>query len=183
MRQSRAAVYLRLMEMKAMKLKNRSTSFNAQHGIMLLESLIAILVFSLGILAMVGMQAVSIAHTSQAKYRADASFIANKLIAQMWVDADANMPLYATGGASFTNWLNNEVKANLTGGRSNATVTVTPFVASAVVGVAAAPVNGFVIDVSIQWRAPNEADSAPAHVFVTRTQIIRNATLNPAVPV
>ncbi len=145
-----------------MKSKSRSTSFNAQRGIMLLESLIAILVFSLGILAMVGMQAVSIAHTSQAKYRADASFAANKLIAQMWVDSDANMPLYATGGASFTNWLTNEVQANLTGGRTNATVTVTPFDASAVVGVAAAPlVKGFVIDISIQWRAPNEADSAP----------------------
>ena len=161
-----------------MKSKNRLTSFTAQRGIMLLEGLIAILVFSLGILAMVGMQAVSISHTSQAKYRADASFIANKLIAQMWVDSDANMPLYATGQASFTNWLTNEVQANLVGGRSTAAVVVTPFVATAVSTTVAAPaVAGFIVDVTIQWRAPSESDSLPPHIYRTRTQIVRNAPI------
>jgi type IV pilus modification protein PilV len=76
----------------------------AQKGVMLLEALIAILVFSLGILAMVGMQAVAIGHSGQAKYRADASFAVNKLFAMMWVDTDANMNQYATSGARFTTW-------------------------------------------------------------------------------
>ena len=78
--------------------------FKNQRGMLLIEGLIAILVFSLGVLAMVGMQAQSIAHTSQAKYRVDAAFLANKLIAQMWADTPANRPLYATGGTSFNTW-------------------------------------------------------------------------------
>ena len=44
-------------------------SVRSQRGMMLLEGLIAILIFSLGVLAMIGMQAVSVSQTSQAKYR------------------------------------------------------------------------------------------------------------------
>ena len=56
-------------------LQTKSTSsFKKQRGVMLIEGLIAILIFSLGVLAMVGMQAQAINHTSQAKYRADAAF-------------------------------------------------------------------------------------------------------------
>lgn len=59
---------------------------NGQRGAMLLEALIGILIFSTGILALIGMQALSIAYASDAKYRADASFLANQIIAEMWVD-------------------------------------------------------------------------------------------------
>ncbi|MBL8367702.1 MAG: hypothetical protein JNM54_07255, partial [Candidatus Accumulibacter sp.] len=43
-----------------------------QAGVMLLEALIAILVFSLGILSLVALQATSIKLTGDAKYRTDA---------------------------------------------------------------------------------------------------------------
>jgi type IV pilus assembly protein PilV len=52
---------------------------------MLLEALIAILIFSLGILSLVALQATSIQLTSDAKYRTDATLLANRLIGQMWV--------------------------------------------------------------------------------------------------
>lgn len=148
--------------------------YKQQRGMMLLEALIAILVFSLGILAMVGMQAISISHTSQSKYRTDASFLANKLIASMWVDSDANMASYATGGARFNTWKTNEIDAYLPPGRSSAIVSVTSFTATGVT-VAAPPVTGYTIDITIQWRAPNEDSSKPAHKYQTTTQIIRNA--------
>lgn len=61
---------------------------------MLLEALIAILVFSLGILALIGLQAQSIRNSSEAKYRADASFLANQIIGYMWSDP-ANFGSYA----------------------------------------------------------------------------------------
>ena len=57
-----------------------------QRGSTLLESLIAILVFSFGVLGMVGLQAASIKSISEAKYRTDASFLANELIGQMWAE-------------------------------------------------------------------------------------------------
>ena len=69
-----------------------------QRGATLLEALIGILIFSIGILALVGMQALAIKHMSDAKYRSDASFFANEIIGQMWVNR-ASLGTYAYAGA------------------------------------------------------------------------------------
>jgi type IV pilus assembly protein PilV len=68
-----------------------------QSGSAILEALIAILIFSVGILALVGMQAAAIGNVSDAKYRADASFFADQIIGQMWADRAASAT--ATGGS------------------------------------------------------------------------------------
>ena len=60
----------------------------AQQGVVLLESMIAILLFSMGVLAIVGLQAAMIKHTADSKFRADASYIAQQKIGQMWADPD-----------------------------------------------------------------------------------------------
>jgi len=60
----------------------------------MLEALVAILIFSMGIIALMGLQAVSIKSSADAKYRADAAYLANQIIAQMWVDR-ANIDQYA----------------------------------------------------------------------------------------
>lgn len=65
-----------------------------QSGVMMLEALIAILIFSLGILAIIGLQAASIRNSSEAKFRADASFLANQVISYMWADR-ANIAQYS----------------------------------------------------------------------------------------
>ena len=65
---------------------NHSSSPASQQGVVLLESLIAILIFSLGVLGIVGLQAAMIKSTSDAKYRADASYIAQQRIGRMWSD-------------------------------------------------------------------------------------------------
>ncbi|MEE8253990.1 MAG: hypothetical protein V3S58_00090, partial [Nitrosomonadaceae bacterium] len=53
-----------------------------QRGAMLLEALIAILIFSMGILALMGMQVTAINTVSESKYRSDAGFLANRIIGQ-----------------------------------------------------------------------------------------------------
>jgi type IV pilus assembly protein PilV len=58
----------------------------SQKGVVLLEAMIAILLFSIGILAVVGLQAAMIKNTSDAKYRAEASFIAQQKLGEMWAD-------------------------------------------------------------------------------------------------
>lgn len=68
-----------------------------QRGASLLEAMIGILIFSVGILALVGMQALAIKHMSEAKYRSDAAFFANDIIAQMWVNR-ASLGSYAFTG-------------------------------------------------------------------------------------
>ena len=89
--------------MKMNKLPNKITGFNrakfvviknAQKGIVLLEALIAILIFSMGILAIVGLQAAMVKNTTDSKYRADASYIAQQQLARMWADP-ANISTYA----------------------------------------------------------------------------------------
>jgi type IV pilus assembly protein PilV len=69
----------------------------------LLEGLLAILIFSVGILALVALQSTSVRATTDAKFRADAGFLAGQLIASMWTSADpATFATYAynTGGAT-----------------------------------------------------------------------------------
>lgn len=64
---------------------------NPQIGFVLLEGLIAILIFSMAILGVVGMQATAITQASESQYRADAAFLANQLIGQMWVHAGSGV--------------------------------------------------------------------------------------------
>lgn len=75
-------------------LVGRTAAMHSQHGVVLLEALIAILIFSMGILAVVGLQAAMIKNTSDSKYRADASYIAQQRVGQIWVD-QANLASYA----------------------------------------------------------------------------------------
>ncbi len=61
-----------------------------EKGVMLIEALIAILIFSIGILAVVGMQGAAIKNVTESKYRSDAAFLAGELMAQMWIDQNIN---------------------------------------------------------------------------------------------
>lgn len=68
---------------------NNKKSLDQQGGAMLLEGMIAILIFSLGILAIIGLQAASLRQTTDAKYRVDASFLASQRIGEMWTNRAA----------------------------------------------------------------------------------------------
>lgn len=76
-----------------------------QSGVALLEALVGILIFSIGILALMGLQAQSIRNTVEAKYRNEAAYLANQIIGQMWVDR-ANLAAYDTGGGANPNMEN-----------------------------------------------------------------------------
>lgn len=69
-----------------MKIHVRYCSSIHQKGIVLLEGLIAILIFSVGILGAVGLQATMIKANSDSKYRVEAGLIVEQRISQMWVD-------------------------------------------------------------------------------------------------
>ena len=66
---------------------------SAQQGVVLVEAMIAILIFSMGVLAVVGLQAAMIKNTADSKYRADAGYIAQQRIGLMWSDPD-NLATY-----------------------------------------------------------------------------------------
>jgi len=66
---------------------------HAQAGVMLIEALVGILIFSIGILALIGMQGVAVKHTVDSRYRSEAAFLATQIVGQMWVD-QANVSSY-----------------------------------------------------------------------------------------
>ena len=135
---------------------------------MLLEALIGILIFSAGIIGLIGLQAASIRSTSEAKFRTDAAFLANKVISQMWVDNNAALPAtYAgtggTGGPGYTAWLA-EVASSSTG---------LPGVTGANSPTIAVGANN-VVTVTVRWQKPGDQ---LVHQYVTTTQIVANPAI------
>ncbi len=100
-----------------------------QSGVALLEALVGILIFSIGILALMGLQAQSIRNTVEAKYRNEAAYLANQIIGQMWVDR-SNLAAYDTGGGANQNMLNwraqvaNTLPRVVAGGANTPTIDV-----------------------------------------------------------
>ncbi|MEZ5616534.1 MAG: prepilin-type cleavage/methylation domain-containing protein [Rhodocyclaceae bacterium] len=68
-----------------------------QGGVALLEAMIAILLISFGILGIIGLQANSIAFTTDARYRVDAGALADRLVSEIWVNP-TNIASYAWAG-------------------------------------------------------------------------------------
>lgn len=99
-----------------------------QNGYLLVEVLVSVLLFSLGLLGLVGVQASSIATVSEARLRSDAVLAANEVVGRMWVDR-LNLASYA-GTTSL---------AGLPGGQR-------------VVAVA-----NSVVTVTVKWRPPGQS--------------------------
>jgi type IV pilus assembly protein PilV len=81
-------------------------SHRLQRGAYLLEVLIATLIFALGVLGIVGLQAASLRTNSDTQLRAEAVMAASQLIGQMWSDSVGNLSNYdsSLGGASYQNF-------------------------------------------------------------------------------
>lgn len=99
-------------------------SISIQKGVVLIEALISLLIFSMGILALVGLQAAMIKNTSDNKFRADASFIAQERIGRMWSDPN-NLANYQGTTALATSVLPNATRTVTVAPRGLVTVVVT----------------------------------------------------------
>lgn len=79
-----------------------------QNGMAIVENMIAILIFAFGILGIVGLLAASMKNSASAKYRNDASMLANQIVGQMWTADKSNTALKANfespSGANFVTW-------------------------------------------------------------------------------
>ena len=162
----------------------------SQSGVLLLEVLIALLIFALGVLGLVGLQANAIKQSSQAKYRSDATLLANDLIGQMWLAGRDYGTLYngfrsdSGGGATYRAWLA-KVNAQLPGSDANPPiVTVTQVMPlDAIVNGASAPSAGLGlgsstrVTITMRWKAPGEAASDPVHNVVLTNEIKCTGTL------
>jgi type IV pilus assembly protein PilV len=126
---------------------------------MLLEALIAILIFSLGILALVGMQAAAVKNVGEAKYRSEASLLVNKLLGTMWASDRTTATLktnFEPGGAGYNAWLASVTTALPGVGSYPPTVVVDP--------------DG-IVTIKVSWLAPSAAAGTEAHQYTAVAQI------------
>lgn len=118
-----------------------------QRGVALLEALVSILLFSMGVLALVGLQSTMIKNTSDSQYRSQASYIAQQWLGIMWADpATADLPLNAINSS--------DPRYNIPDLLPNGTRTVT--------------VSGNQVTVTINWQLPGRAP----HQLTTVANII-----------
>lgn len=75
----------------------------AQRGSALIEVLVALLLFSFGVLGLVGLQGVMVRNQTDAKFRADAAFLANEIIGLAQTDAP-NWTQYQTTPSSICSY-------------------------------------------------------------------------------
>lgn len=76
--------------MEARVLSRRPRRIQSQRGMVMLESLVAILIFSLGVLALLALQGNTMKRLGDNKYRADAAYLANELIGTIWAAGAAD---------------------------------------------------------------------------------------------
>jgi type IV pilus assembly protein PilV len=71
-----------------MRKSNIPAPKTTQEGVVLLESMIAILIFSFAVLGIIGLQAAMVKNTADSKFRAEASHIAQERIGAMWANPE-----------------------------------------------------------------------------------------------
>jgi type IV pilus assembly protein PilV len=146
-----------------------------QGGAFLLEALIGILIFSLGILGIVGLQAQAIRFTNDAEYRAEAVYLANRLISEMWADDRATLQANYDSVANGPKYV--AFKAEVQNGMLGAIFPPNPPFGNPVVKVDTADLppavtkNSSVVQVQILWQLPGDST---VHNYITTGVIGQN---------
>ena len=126
-------------------------ALKSQAGVMLIEALVGILIFSIGILALIGMQGIAIKNTTDARYRSEAAFLATEIVGRMWVDI-GNISKYdkdyGSAHATRDNWVN-KVAATLPG------IDLVAPARAPTIEVGA----GNEVTITIEWLQPGETTS------------------------
>lgn len=116
-------------------------SLNKQRGVLLLEALIGLLIFSIGILALVAMQSAAISQVTDSKYRTEAAMLADRMIGTIWANKGNNIPALSSAWAY-------EISGGPTPLLPNATGANAPTVVVA----------GNQVTVTVKWQAPGAAN-------------------------
>jgi type IV pilus assembly protein PilV len=133
-----------------------------QTGAYLLEALIGILIFALGVLGIVGLQAASLRTTTDSALRAEAVFAANQLLGQMWTDDEANLTAKYDGSVPGTAYKDFAAQLKTVQGGAWAqdpTVTIN----GGTCNIKTVPSNtSSTVAIQIFWRSDTATDPCPA---------------------
>lgn len=152
-------------------MRPRHTSIAAprQHGFAIIEALIALLLFSLAVLGLVGLQASLARAAASAKYRAEAAYLASDLIGTMWADA-RNLGSYkdCDSYTACSRWTD-KVAAALPNGSPSLDICTATDTGTNCQDPTGAQSPGLV-RISISWTVPEEG----THTYTTTTTITPN---------
>lgn len=162
----------------------------------LIEAMVAMLVFAVGVLAMIGMQTLAVKTASDAKYRADAAYMANQLIGQMWTANRATLTDFRHNCPSTTGcaptctpkasvssntvvkaWLAQLVPASpaspLLPGAQSRLVTISVVPIQPVLGTSLQTNFTYMVAISLCWQLPEDKAANPPRYrqYVTAAQI------------
>jgi len=145
---------------------NTRIAFNRQRGIVMLDALVAIVIFSIGIIGMITLQSQAVNMASAAKYRTDAAMLADQVIAQMWASDTATAGALATNfaspdGAAYKKWATNVTTITQLGSLPGASANPPTISVDANNNVT----------VTVFWKAPSETAQQPLHQYIATTQI------------
>jgi type IV pilus assembly protein PilV len=131
----------------------------AQSGVALIEVLVSVLLFSLGILGLIGLQARAIGLSIDAEDRNRAALLANNIASTMWIMRTVAID----PNAGTTSW-NQRARDLDAGGLPNGAVEITANTATRTA------------DIVITWKPPQRTESEKASRLTTRV------TLPPTTP-
>lgn len=134
------------------------SSHQRVRGIALIEVLVAILIFMLGVLGLIGLQGSMTRAQTDSKFRADAAYLASELVGRMWSDV-GNIGSYAgedsCTATSCTEW-RGKVATVLPGG--GATITVSSLTGD--------------VSIAVTWTMPD----GQTHTYSTSTTIVSKSS-------
>ena len=141
----------------------RRTAQFRQTGSYLLEALIAILIFSFGILGLIGLLGSSLRITNDARYRSEAANLASAMIADMWTMTSAQLDTqFGPSGAKLSEWQTKAAELLPSSSANPPTVDLTK--------PGLSPQSRTAI-VTVYWKLPGEGE---LHKHMMTTQIGRN---------
>ena len=157
------------------------TSKCAQRGSVMLEALIAVMIFAIGILGTIGLQVKIMSLSTDARYRTDATFLANQIIAQIWVDSISS-PAGQLVNSSYACGQTNNTPCSLNAGNGNAYTQdwvtqahgadgVLPPYGNLTTCPSTIAMSGNQVTVTLQWKMPQEA---ACHAYKSMTEIQYN---------
>lgn len=150
-------------------MENLRVRKKSESGIALLESLIAILIFSLGILGVIAMHAVGIKTVSDARYRTEAGLLADEMMGRLWGNVANAATFNGFDTADTLNPLPDDCTTDETGAgmscRWGKKVLAQLPNARARIAVAAAGIAGSTatqVTITINWTPPGQVEALPA---------------------
>lgn len=127
--------------------------------------MVAIVIFSIAVVGLIGIQATAAKLGTDARYRSEANQLVNQFVGEMWISDRSVQTLrsrFTSGGTDYGRW-------------SRAVASLLPGVDVRTAHSTTAPVvsvdaNGQVT-VTVFWKPPNESSSTAPHSLTTITQI------------